>query len=454
MNNFRFSLIFVVFLAAILACRNKLSVTPVAEVGVEVCEGEFGCNAIALTKTGLATVSGFSGTDTTIYTVAEDSQNNFYLGGTVNSGTSLDGYIIKFDTINDIPDPSFGTGGARILNLANTQYIGTLVVDGSSIFGIGPDDTASPGGQTDFLLAKFDTTTGNLDASFNTTGVLTQAYPGGWYDSPYSLTISSDNKIYTCGFAYKNGTTWYDSVISRYSQAGVLDTTFGSSGHLFIDLGTNATESCYKVLELSDGRFLVYSIDSSIGLQDFQPFFRRYNSDWSLDTTFGTAGTIILSNSVFSHIPSPRAIYLDGDDLYMLGSSQLVSGGDNQASIFKMNLAGSGSLESSFGDNGFLNLYPACPSGYNSFLTGAVLLDETILMRGTCEQGTKAVGFIVSLLKTGELDPLFNDGNPYLYLEDVSANIYEPTVHIELKTNGAKVYTHGFGKFNRYDLDW
>ena len=98
--------------------------------------------------------------------------------------------------------------------------------------------------------------------------------------------------------------------ISRYNLAGTLDTTFGTSGTT-----TVTTNSSYRIQDLgvlSDGSILVL-----INNAGFSSSVRKYKQDGSLDSTFGTSGS--LSLFINSYSTKFNRLFVQSDDTVFLG---------------------------------------------------------------------------------------------------------------------------------------
>ncbi len=98
--------------------------------------------------------------------------------------------------------------------------------------------------------------------------------------------------------------------ISRYNLAGTLDTTFGTSGTT-----TVTTNSSYRIQDLgvlSDGSILVL-----INNNGFYSYIRKYKQDGSIDSTFGTSGS--LSLFINDYATKFNRIFVLSDDTIFIG---------------------------------------------------------------------------------------------------------------------------------------
>jgi uncharacterized delta-60 repeat protein len=79
---------------------------------------------------------------------------------------------------------------------------------------------------------------GILDDSFgNGRGYVTQSISLFHDDYGYSLAIQPDGKILLGGYC-DNG-DYHDFCVARFNSDGTLDTTFGSSGKVILPIGSN-----------------------------------------------------------------------------------------------------------------------------------------------------------------------------------------------------------------------
>jgi uncharacterized delta-60 repeat protein len=80
-----------------------------------------------------------------------------------------------------------------------------------------------------------------------------------------------------------------DFAIVRYNTDGSLDSTFGTGGKLTTPIGSGDDNADSVVLQ-SDGKIVVAGDSGNGSNSDFAVL--RYNSGGSLDTTFGTGGKV------------------------------------------------------------------------------------------------------------------------------------------------------------------
>ena len=171
---------------------------------------------------------------------------------------------------------NFGTGSAFGISLA-LQTDGKLVISGY---------TAS-GNVNDFALARVNSD-GTLDTTFGNDGkIITIVTPND--DKSYSVAIQSDEKIVVAGFATTSN-PYYKFAIVRYQPDGTLDNTFGEDGIVITAFGDYNDYPRALVIQ-QDGKIIVAGLSGTATQSDFA--LARYNTDGTLDNSFGINGKVI-----------------------------------------------------------------------------------------------------------------------------------------------------------------
>ena len=140
---------------------------------------------------------------------------------------------------------------------------------------------------------------GDLDPSFGAGGIVTTPITtSATFDAnAYAIAIQPDGKLVTAGlsYSYNNDYTVLTSVfaLARYNTNGSLDTTFGNGGIVTTAIGTT-DDTAQAVVIQPDGK-IVAAGNSDASTSD-SPAHRfalvRYNSNGTLDPTFGTGGIV------------------------------------------------------------------------------------------------------------------------------------------------------------------
>jgi uncharacterized delta-60 repeat protein len=124
---------------------------------------------------------------------------------------------------------------------------------------------------------------GTLDASFGNGGVVTTHISGigpAGDDSVAGMVIDSLGRIVAVGVCPGDCGT-FDFELARYNSDGTLDATFGNGGIVTTAPGYDNSSNAIAIDSL--GRIVV------AGYVDDDSVLARYNSDGSLDNTFGNA---------------------------------------------------------------------------------------------------------------------------------------------------------------------
>ncbi|HEX3102689.1 MAG TPA: hypothetical protein VHQ01_12885 [Pyrinomonadaceae bacterium] len=162
----------------------------------------------------------------------------------------------------------------------------------------------SSGATTIAFVARYNTD-GSLDNSFGSGGKVTQDFGAGFTQAT-SIALQSDGKIVVGGYmrAVAPATSGFDFFALRYNTNGTLDTTFDGDGKVTTDFSSN--DEADGVTIQPDGKIvLVGNTNNNVAGRTFAAL-ARYNSDGSLDTTFGTGGKVIgHEGAAFSAVVQP-----------------------------------------------------------------------------------------------------------------------------------------------------
>ncbi len=184
------------------------------------------------------------------------------------------------------PDTSFATTGHALAVVGDCNATGTPT--GLAIDA--HDSITVIGGATDDTgttvigLARWKSD-GNLDTSFGTNGVVTTRTP---YESAFGKAIAIDaaGKLWVA--ARGDTPVGVIAIILRYNTDGTLDTTFGASGLATISLAFNG-EVCCIALD-PDGRAVIAAdADDDAGGPN-RVLLARFDNNGRLDTSFGVGG--------------------------------------------------------------------------------------------------------------------------------------------------------------------
>ena len=200
--------------------------------------------------------------------------------------------LARYNT-NGTLDSTFGSGGIVVTAVGpdvdyDYAYAVTIQTDGKIVAAGATGPRSNYGGTNDtFALVRYNAN-GTLDTSFGTGGKVTTTI--GTYSDAYAVAIQTDGKIVATGYSYKGD--YADFALARYNTDGTLDTSFGTDGMVTTAISANSNvDNARSVAIQTDGKIVAAGIDSSYNFA-----LVRYNTDGTLDTTFGTGGMVTTTN--------------------------------------------------------------------------------------------------------------------------------------------------------------
>src|SRR5688500_9093249 len=125
---------------------------------------------------------------------------------------------------------------------------------------------------------------GDLDTTFGTGGVVLTTSEGPGFSELHDSVVLGNGKVIAVGISGD------DFIVARYDAAGKLDPAFGTAGFVRTDFGYK--ENANAVAIQADGKIVVAGERNGVW-PDRQIALARYNTDGSLDTTFGGTGKIL-----------------------------------------------------------------------------------------------------------------------------------------------------------------
>src|SRR5689334_22880796 len=139
------------------------------------------------------------------------------------------------------------------------------------------------------LAPSISAAPGDLDPTFAGDGKLLDWLSRG-DDSARGIAVQTDGKLVVAGQSWTG--VGYGSAVARYNTDGSLDTTFGTDGKVTTDFNPSAV--AYSVAIQPDGKIVVAGGGSGVAVA-------RYNTDGSLDPTFGAGGKVTTPGFGFAY---------------------------------------------------------------------------------------------------------------------------------------------------------
>jgi uncharacterized delta-60 repeat protein len=335
------------------------------------------------------------------YALGIQSDNKIVVAGSSYNGNNSDFSLVRYNA-NGSLDTSFGTGGKVTTDVGSNH-------DFANALGIQPDDKIVVAGSTyngsnrDFALVRYNSD-GSLDTTFGTNGkVITDFGIGD--DSANALSIQSDGKIVVAGYSYYQ--LEYDNIslfaLVRYNSDGSLDATFGGDGKVTAAVG-NSSNSAKAIGIQSDGKIVAAgSSYNHGGNSNFA--IMRYNVDGSYDATFGTFGKV--TTSVVSGDDSANALGIQSDGkIVVAGDVCTNSSYDSCISDFAIvRYNTNGSLDTTFGTGG--KVTTALGSSDDRATALGIQSDGKIVVAGSSSNGNNYDFALLRYNLDGSLDTTF-----------------------------------------------
>lgn len=253
-------------------------------------------------------------------------------GSYYDTSNRVTGLAMAYYNTDGSLDSGFGSGGKVATHIIDVAYALANHPDGKLVAAGSVDD----GFNMDFALVRYDLT-GSPDTSFGSNGkVVTNfivadfGYGGG---DAYALVIQPDGKLVVAGSTSSHK---YFAVV-RYNPDGTLDNSFGSKGRVITNFGAENTIAKALLIQ-PDGKLV------AAGVSGYKFAAARYNPDGTLDQTFGAGGIITTSLGTGS---SANAVAIQPD-------GKLVLAGSNLGRFALVRYNSDGSLDISFGAGGIV----------------------------------------------------------------------------------------------------
>ncbi len=312
-------------------------------------------------KFSVTNKNGFDAFDTTVYSIAIQSDGKTLVGGnfTTYDGQTVSSRLVRLN-VNGSYDALFNNGGSGFNGIVRSIKVlstGKILVAGEFTTYNG---VAVP---NKFMRLNSD---GTWDTSFNNGG-------SGCASATtiYSMCVLSSDKILLCG---RFDSITYNGVscqtLIRINADGSLDTTFNTGGLGPVGNASNK-QTCKAVAIQSDDKILLVGDFNNYNATNIPNGFCRLNSDGSLDTTFnsGGAGCSHTSGDASCRV---YAIAIDADGKVLVaGSYTHYNAIDIPDSLMRLN--SDGTFDSTF----------VVPSSASQTLALAIQSDGKILIGGS-----------------------------------------------------------------------
>ncbi len=242
--------------------------------------------------------------------------------------------ILRYNTDGTL-DPTFGNQGRVTANFGAGTSVFNLAVLSDGQIVVGGDHVSN---QIEFLdIARFNSD-GTPDTTFGSGGIA--EFDVGTDANSIVNVAPADMAVLADGDVAVVGTSPSAVTLVCVNPSGALDTTFGNGGIVTTALASDAQATGIAVQ--GDGKIVVSGYDNgALALL-------RYNTDGSLDTTFGAAGIdstalpgTMLSGSQVAIDPNTDQLVVSADSYTATDSGDGWSYGQEYFTLLRFNSDGS-----------------------------------------------------------------------------------------------------------------
>lgn len=281
-------------------------------------------------------------------------------GNIVTAGASnaaiTNGFALARYKPDGSPDAGFGQGGKVTTRLDNEDIeVTALALQGDGKLLITGQTSPTANHPTNIILTRYNSN-GRVDAGFGANGTVRTVLPSNTFSTVSKSVMQADGKLLVAAHSLSpEGDLW----LVRYEPDGKLDAGFGIKG--FVKSSPGFSLAKVTLTLQPDGKILVggteIRVTGAIGLvvppraADFCPgpsglrvFLARYNTDGSIDRSFGDNGayTFVLADlRTLTHL----AFQPDG---------KIVLSGDVHCRPALTRYHTDGSVDTTFGVNGIV----------------------------------------------------------------------------------------------------
>jgi uncharacterized delta-60 repeat protein len=304
-------------------------------------------------------------------------------------------------------DGGFGSRGKVTTDFAGLAAVPSAVViqpDGKIVVAGGAFPLFTFAGN--FELVRYNSD-GSLDTSFGNGGIVTTTFAEGSY--AFDLALQPDGKIIAAGTVFVDfnpgDQSDTDFALARYNSDGSLDTTFGNGGLVTTDFFGHEDDA-FSVLIQSDGKIIaVGSANNPVSFYDFAAV--RYLSNGTIDTTFGVAGKVTNDFGARNFDRAHSAALQADGKIVAAGFAISQNGGVQNFAVARYTPGGV--LDTTFGNAGKTksDFGSCCQSAYKVL----VQADGSIVTVGYANTESSDSDFLLARLNAnGSLDSTFGIG--------------------------------------------
>ncbi|MCC6422872.1 MAG: hypothetical protein IT447_05285 [Phycisphaerales bacterium] len=248
-----------------------------------------------------------------------------------SDGINSDFAIARYKTDGTL-DTNFGTGGKVVVNFLQQDNATGVVMQGDKILVVG---TVSSGGagSTQLAIVRLNSN-GSVDTTYGTNGMISSAAlpaaTGAVLDGSQRLLVTATGEDFT---------------LMRFTSTGQQDGSFGTGGVATVDFAGNTDTA--RALVLQGDKIVVAGDTQLSGPLNTAVGLARFNSNGTIDSTFGSGGTTTLDFT--SSLDQARSVALTGDGKIVTAG---FTGGVGAGNFAVARFNGNGTVDTTWGNAG------------------------------------------------------------------------------------------------------
>ncbi len=318
----------------------------------------------------------------------------------IDTGLGYDFSLLRYNT-NGSLDNGFGTGGKLLTDINGISESATAVCiqpDGKIITA---GYVYNAGFQNDFTIVRYNPD-GSLDNTFDSDGKLFVDF-NLTSDFAEDVVVQSDNKIIVAGIIWISSSNQIIGLI-RLNSDGTLDNNFGTGGRVTMGIGPDYSWAKAIAVQ-TDGKIVVTGLVGSSTNYDI--VLVRFNSDGSIDNSFGSGGIVITDINVSSEVANSLVIQPDGK---IIVAGKTSDPGFTYSDFAVIRYTPEGGMDNTFGSGGIVTT--DISSGYASAESLVLQNDGKIVVAGSTDydEALNSDFALVRYLPNGALDAGFGSG--------------------------------------------
>ena len=282
---------------------------------------------------------------------------------------------------------------------------------------------------------------GVIDSTFGVNGVSLTPLSSTGLATSRTVFALADGKYLVSGYVYVGSVCALG--VARFNHDGTLDTQYGTNGLTTTEIVNGLLNYSYTAVLQSDGKLVLggHTYDGN----GTQFVVARYDTSGALDSQFGTGGYTIVSigSSSIGDYTQGIAIQSTGR-IILAGTSYNGSNSDFTMVGFDSN----GLVDSTFGIDG--SVITAIGSENDNCYSIAIQADDKILLGGDIQNGSTYTFACARYTVNGVLDNSFGTGGIGIFQISTNDDDYGYSIQVQ---NDGKILFGGTG-YNGSDYDF